>query len=126
METKPSYFGKRKKAFSYAFKGIKFFFKREAHAKLHLLAAILAIGAGIFFDISTPEWLAIIICTGLVFAAEAFNSAIEILTDSIYKEQHEWAGKIKDIAAGAVLICAMTSIAVACFIFIPYLFNQFC
>jgi diacylglycerol kinase len=121
LETKPSYFLKRKNAFKYAFKGIAFFFTREAHAKLHLLATILVVTAGVFFHIKAYEWLAIVICIGLVFTAEAFNSSIEILTDSIYKEQHKWAGQIKDIAAGAVLISAIVSIIVAGIIFTPYL-----
>ena len=121
MENKPSYFNKRKAAFDFAFKGIYYFYKREAHAKLHLLASIIVILAGIFFKISAIEWIAIVLCIGLVFAAEAFNSALEMITDSIYKDHNPIAGKIKDIAAGAVLICAIAAVGVAFIIFIPYL-----
>ncbi len=125
METKRSYFYKRILAFSYAFKGIAYFLKREAHAKIHLSAIILVVISGIVFKIKVNEWIAIILCMGLVLAAEAINSAIELLTDSIYKDYNPIAGHIKDIAAGAVLICAIVAAVVGCIIFVPHILILF-
>jgi len=112
---------KRIKSFGYALKGIWLLFRHEANAQVHLLAIVVVTTAGLFFHISKMEWALIAIAIGMVVAAEAFNSAIEKLTDSIYKEQHETAGKIKDIAAGAVLVCAIVAVIIGCVVFLPYL-----
>ena len=40
-------------------------------------------------------------------AAEAFNTAIEMLCDYAQKSYNPLIGKTKDIAAGAVLVCAV-------------------
>ena len=45
----------------------------------------------------------------LVLAAEAFNTAIERLVNLVSPDYHPIAGDVKDIAAGAVLICAVYS-----------------
>lgn len=121
MENNDSYFIKRLKSFGYAFKGIYKLFRYEANAQIHLLAVFVVVSAGLFLNISTLEWCIIVLTMSVVIAAEGFNSSIEKLVDSIYKEQNPTAGTIKDIAAGAVLICAIAAVIIACLIFIPYI-----
>lgn len=118
---KISYTKKRVKSFSYAFKGIWLLIKHEPNAQIHLFATCVVIFAGFFFNISRFEWLFILFAIGLVLAAEAFNSSVEKLTDGIYKEQNTNAGKIKDIAAGAVLICAIIAAIIGIIVFLPYI-----
>ena len=77
--------------------------------------------AGFFFEIHRIEWIAIIICIGVVIAAEAFNTAIERLVNLTSPEWNPIAGEAKDIAAGAVLICAVAAAIVGLVIFIPYI-----
>jgi len=113
------YFNKRVRAFGYAFRGIGRLFRDEAHAKIHALAAIVAVGAGFIFSISRWEWCVVILCIGMVIAAEGFNTAIEALADRVSPERHPMIEKCKDVAAGAVLILAIASVAVAAVIFIP-------
>ena len=96
---------KRLKSFTYAGKGIKSFVCREHNVWIHLSIALLTIMAGFFFEIHRIEWIAIIICIGVVIAAEAFNTAIERLVNLTSPEWNPIAGEVKDIAAGAVLIC---------------------
>ena len=110
---------KRLKSFTYAGKGLKSFIKKEHNAWIHSAATILVIVMGIVCRISTHEWIAIIICIGMVFAAEAFNTAIERLVNLVSPNRNEIAGDVKDIAAGAVLICAIAAAAVGAIIFIP-------
>ena len=59
-------------------------------------------------------------CGTSVLAAEAFNTAIERLVNLVSPDYHPIAGDVKDIAAGAVLICAVTAALVGAIIFIPY------
>ena len=116
-------FQKPNKKFSFglkfALKGILSFFLKERNAKIHLFAAILVICAGIYFNLNLIEWLWIALSITLVFITEMLNSAIELLCDLTKPEHNEKAGRLKDIAAGAVLIAAIFSVIVALIIFWP-------
>lgn len=112
---------KRLRSFVYAGKGLKSFFRKEHNAWIHCFITIIVIFLGIVLHISVYEWIAIILCIGLVFAAEAFNTAIERLVNFVSPERNDKAGDVKDIAAGAVLICAITAAIVGLIIFIPKL-----
>ena len=81
--------------------------------------------AGIFFGITKAEWLAVIICIGMVITAELFNSAIERLVDMVSPQWQSIAGEVKDIAAGAVLVTAIAAAIVGLIVFVPYLLNIF-
>lgn len=110
------------KSFGYAFRGIKYAVCGELNMKIHIFVAIGVIVAGFLFHISFLEWTAVIICIGMVFSAEIFNTAIESLVDYISFEKHPMAGKIKDLAAAAVVVCAVCSAIIGCLIFIPKFF----
>lgn len=76
--------------------------------------------AGIVLGITRTEWIMVVMCIGTVIAAELFNTAIEKLVDLVSPERHPVAGQVKDIAAGAVLICAVAAAIIGLIIFIPY------
>lgn len=114
---------KRIKSFGYAWKGIQSFISKEPNARIHCLAIAFVTAAGFFFGITRMEWLVIIICFGLVLAAEGFNTAIERLVNLVSPEHNPIAGDVKDIAAGAVLICAVAAAIVGLIIFTPYLLS---
>lgn len=116
-----SYLKKRKQAFGYAFRGVAMLFRNEAHARLHLIAAILVTVFGFIFRIDRWEWAAVILCIGGVFMAEAFNTAIEKLADKVSKERHPLLGAAKDLAAAAVLLFSLATLAIAALIFLPRL-----
>ncbi len=112
-------FKKRLKSFQYAGNGIEYMFRREHNFRIHVVIALLVVIAGIWLSISTTEWLIIIICFGMVLAAETFNSSIEKLTDIASPEVNPEAGLVKDLAAGAVLILAIAAAIIGLIIFIP-------
>jgi diacylglycerol kinase len=106
-------------SFSYAVSGILEFFLKERNARIHFTCAITAVLTGFMLHISNTEWIVIIIMIMSVMAAEMINTAIELLCDHVQPGLHEQVRIIKDIAAGAVLIASMASVAVAAIIFIP-------
>jgi diacylglycerol kinase (ATP) len=57
------------------------------------------------------------LCIGMVWMAEALNTALEFLADEVSLEQRERIGKAKDVAAGGVLIVAMISVVIAALVF---------
>lgn len=105
----------------FALKGLLVFFRDGRNAKIHLLAAVAAIIAGFYFQVTPGEWLWIALAITLVFITEMINTSVELLCDLIMPEQNAKAKKLKDIAAGAVLVSAIFSIVVAGIIFWKYL-----
>ncbi len=111
------------KSFKYAFTGIYELVKSEPNARIHLIATIVAVTAGFFLRISNAEWCVILIVIALVWAAEAFNTIVEKLADHLFPEYHETARVAKDVAAGAVLVCALVALACGVIIFLPKLIS---
>ena len=118
------YLSKRLKSFGYAFQGIRTLLFTQAHARLHLLATVLIVSVGMYLGFSRWEWTAILLCIGLVWMAEAFNTALEFLADEVSLEQRSRIGKAKDVAAGGVLITALVSVGVAAVILSGHLLHH--
>lgn len=114
---------KRLKSFVYAWKGIGSFLRKEHNAWIHCTAVVVVTVVGFAFGISRMEWVAVIGCFGMVLAAEAFNTAIERLVNLVSPDYHPIAGDVKDVAAGAVLICAVAAAIIGVVIFSPYLYK---
>jgi len=112
---------KRIRSFKYAFNGLRILIKEEHNSRIHLVAAIVAIGAGFFFEISKLEFVTVALAIGLVITSEIINSAIENISDFISPEKHDLIKKIKDLSAAGVLISAITAFVIGLIIFIPKL-----
>ena len=113
---------KRIKSFGYAFKGIASLLKKEHNAWIHCIAIVVVTLTGLHFGITRTEWCIVCLCFGMVLAAEGFNTAIERLVDLVSPDFHPVAGDVKDVAAGAVLICAIAAAIIGLIIFIPYFY----
>ena len=122
MHLKQQFLG-RMKSFAFAFKGLAELIKSEPNARIHVGASVVAIIAGFLLNISKLEWCAVFIAIALVISSEAFNTAIEKLVDHLFPYQNEIARIIKDISAGAVLICAIIALIVGLIIFLPKLIS---
>ncbi|MEZ0483496.1 diacylglycerol kinase [Fibrella aquatica] len=105
----------------FAVQGIIDLFRFENNAKIHLLAAVLVIGAGYWLGLSAMEWAMVITQIGLVMAAEGFNTAIEKLADRVTTERDPLIRVAKDLSSGAVLIVAIVALVVGLVIFVPKL-----
>lgn len=112
---------KRAKSFTYAGRGIWVFIRSTHNAWIHLVVLLVAILFGVYFNITVVEWMVLVLAGGFVLAAEAFNTAIEIDIDLTSPEYHPYARDTKDVAAGAVLIAAMTAFIIGVCIFGHYL-----
>ena len=113
---------KRAKSFVHAGRGVWIFLKTTHNAWIHIVILTLVIFLGFYFTITRTEWIMLIFAAGLVLAAEAFNTAIEIDIDLTSPEYHPYARDTKDVAAGAVLISAITALIIGVLIFGNYLF----
>jgi len=110
---------RRIQSFGFACNGLRILLKEEHNAWIHSISAIVAIIAGLFFQITTFEWVSIIFSIGFVICSELINTAIENMCDHITLEKHDTIKKIKDLSAASVFISAITALIVGLIVFVP-------
>lgn len=110
-------------SFKYAFQGIFSAVKSEKNLKIHIVIMFLVIIAGIVLKINKIEWIICIILFGIVIGGEMLNSAIESVVDIAMPNINEKAKFAKDVAAGAVLVFAISSAIIGIMIFVPKILN---
>lgn len=107
-------------SFRAAFSGIRTAVSGQRNLKIHVASALVVCAAGVYVDLSLTEWALVAFAIGLVITAELINSSIEALVDLVEPRVNPKAGRIKDIAAGAVLVAAFTAIIIGVLVFTPY------
>ena len=108
----------RIKSFGFAIEGIITFFRTQHNAWIHAVAAITVIISGFIFKVNSYDWCLLIIAITLVIVSEMLNTAIEFLTDLASPGFNLLAKKVKDVAAGAVLISAIAAVVIGLFVFL--------
>jgi diacylglycerol kinase (ATP) len=108
-------------SFRYAISGILAFIRQEHNARIHTVATLAVIIVGIVFHVSYSEAATLAVVTGGVWITEMLNTCLERMADVVHPAAHPTIKFIKDLAAGAVLVAAITAVVVALFIFIPKL-----
>ena len=121
MKQKTFSFQARLNSFGFAVRGILKFFQQEHNAWIHLVATICVFTAAVYYHVSDSELVALIIVSGFVWVAEIFNTVIEKIMDFISPEYHHTVKFIKDLAAGGVMLSALTAAATGIIVFIPKL-----
>jgi diacylglycerol kinase len=100
-------------SFGHALRGLVEVTARERNMKIHVLAGT---GVGLLaaeVALPLPARLALVLAVTLVVAAEMGNSALEALVDLHTKEFREEARRVKDAAAGGVLVLAVGAVLLA-------------
>lgn len=96
-----------------ALRGVASSAAKGRNARIQWVSVVIALVGGWVLRLSSGEWLAVIICIGLVLMTETLNSSLEELADEVSTERRLGLGRAKDMAAGAVLIAAVVSLLVA-------------
>ena len=117
----PFSFIKRVQSFKHALNGLRLIWQAEHNFRVHLIILLLTCITGFIMKISNLEWISIAIVSSIVLVTELLNTSIERISDFITKEKNPTIKLIKDIAAAAVLIAALSAIIVGLIIFGPYL-----
>jgi diacylglycerol kinase (ATP) len=110
----------RLKSFRYAFAGFAFMMRTQHNAWLHLLATIGVVALGFALQVNADDWRWLIVAIALVWVAETVNTAFEHLCDVVSPEFHASVQRSKDIAAAAVLVCAIAAAFLGAITFAPY------
>ena len=121
MTKRRGFFSRETQSFACAFRGIAALLKSEVHARIHLAATVIVLALGWWCEITAGEWLAVILAIGLVWVAEALNTAIEYVADLAHPDEHPEVKKLKDLAAAAVLFASVAALVVGLIVFGPRL-----
>ncbi|MFM2308233.1 MAG: hypothetical protein RLY87_353 [Chloroflexota bacterium] len=108
----------------HAFAGLRAAARTERNLRIHALATLCVVLCAAWVDVSLTRWAILVLTIGLVICAELVNSAIERLVDLVQPEYHPLAGEVKDVAAAAVVVTAMTAVVVAGVILLPALVEK--
>ncbi|MGX7198100.1 diacylglycerol kinase family protein [Enterococcus olivae] len=104
----------------FALTGIKTVYKDERNMRSHTIVGILVILLGFLFRLNQQEWLWILFSIFMMLIMEIINTAFENVVDMVTdKHFHPLGKKIKDMAAGAVLITSFFALLVGAIIFLP-------
>jgi diacylglycerol kinase (ATP) len=109
----------RCRSFVYAGAGIWQLLKTEHNAWVHLVTTIVVTIGAVYFKVSLLEMGLLFFAIALVWIAEMLNTCIEKTLDFITLQRCSEIKRIKDIAAGAVLIAALAALSIGAIVFIP-------
>lgn len=118
----PSFLKTRAKSVKYALRGAWILLRTEGSIQVQFLIAIAVTLAGWYFEISRTEWMLQILAIATVMGTEGVNTAVEKLADYAQPEHDPKIGLLKDISAGAVLICSVLATVIGLFIYLPKVF----
>src|SRR5580692_11838390 len=104
-------------SFRYAIEGIVHVFRTQRHMRFHFVIVVLVLSLGLLYRLSRAEMAVLFLVSAGVLMAEMFNTAVETVVDMVTQAYHPLAKLAKDIAAGAVLIAAITAAMVGAIIF---------
>lgn len=110
----------RIRSFGYAQRGVRMLLRREHNAWLHLAATAGVVLGGLGARVGRWEWCMLILAMAAVWTAEAVNTALEHLCDVACPRVHEGIARMKDLAAGAVLLSALGAAVIGVIVFAPY------
>lgn len=109
------------RSFGPAMAGVVWALKTQRNLQFHAGATVLVLVLGLWLRLAVWEWCAVMLATGMVWAAELMNTALEVLADRVSKEREEAIRRAKDAAAGAVLMAALGALGVGLMVFLPKL-----
>lgn len=115
----------RLESFRYAFAGIWYTLKTQRNAQIHLGIATTIVILGLMLKLTRTEWAILMLTTGFVWATEMLNTVAEAAMNYATTDFNPQVKIVKDVAAGAVLIAAITAVIVGLLILGPPLLEWF-
>jgi len=120
----PSFLRSRIQSFKHAFAGWWFVIRTQRNAWIHAVASVLVFVVSIWLRLSRLEWALILVAVAMVWTAEFFNTALEVIVDLATREQHPLAKVGKDVGAAAVLIASLIAAVIGVIVLGPPLVEK--
>lgn len=112
------------RSFRYALRGLRRLVRTQANARIHLAATLGVLLLGMYAELALAQWALLVLAIGLVWTAEALNTAVETLADCVTEDYHPLIEKAKDVAAAGVLLAALTAAGVGLLVLVPALVKK--
>jgi diacylglycerol kinase len=106
-------------SFIHAGEGLLYAIRTQRNFRIHLVAMVLVVFIGAWLRLPGTSWAVLVLMIGLVLVIEMMNTAAEALVDLASPDYHPLAKLVKDVAAGAVLVIAITSVVVGLIVLGP-------
>ena len=114
------------KSAMHASNGLYLAFRTQKNFRKHILIAVFVLILAFFLHARALEIAIIVAANTCVLVAELINSVIEYVMDAYYKNKYSRLVKFaKDMSAGAVLLCAISSAVIAIILLFPRLIKLF-
>ena len=113
------------RSFGPALAGLAWAMRTQRNLQVHAIALCLVIFLGLWLRIAIWEWCAVLLASGMVWAAELLNTALEVLCDRVSTAHEEPIRIVKDVAAAAVMVTALAAATLGLLIFAPKLWAFF-
>lgn len=107
------------RSFGYAVEGLFVVIRTQPNFAVHLAAAAAALAMCALLRLPPSEVALVVLTICVVLAAEAFNTAVEALSDRVSADFDPLIKRAKDTAAAGVLIAALGAIGVGIAVFGP-------
>ncbi len=114
----------RIQSFQYAFAGLWHTLKTQRNAQIHLAIGLVIVVVGLWLKLSVTQWAIIALTMGFVVATEMLNTVAESAMDYATTDFDPHVKIVKDVAAGAVLVAAITAVIVGILILGPALWQK--
>jgi diacylglycerol kinase len=111
-------------SFRHAFDGVRFVVLSERNARIHVILAGAVIILSLWVGLSWVEWALIVTAIGMVLGGEMANTVVELTFDLLMPEQHDLAKYAKDVAAGTILVFAITAATIGFMVLGPPLLEK--
>jgi diacylglycerol kinase (ATP) len=111
-----------RESLNYALKGVLYLFLYHRNMRIIFILGVLAFLLGLTYELKGIELIALCVTITLVFMAEIFNTAIEMLMNMLTTKYHLRIKLIKDIAAAIVLITCLNAAVVGYALFYKKIF----
>ncbi len=109
------------RSFGYAFEGLALMLRTQPNFLVHLAVAALALILAAILRLTAVEFAILVLTIALVLVMECVNTVLETVCDLVSPGYHPLIKRAKDVSAGAVLITAIASVAIALLLYLPHL-----
>jgi len=97
--------------------GTGYLFIYHRNMRIIFMSGAAVFFLGVYFKLKGIELAALCVTITLVFMAEIFNTAIELVIDMFTDKYHPLVKLIKDISAAVVLVACLNAVGVGYIIF---------
>lgn len=104
----------------HAYRGVALALKSQRNFRFDFLFGFFILAVALFLEFSFIELAILVLTVNAILFAELINTVIEFVVDAYYGNRYSPVAKMsKDIAAGAVLITAISAIIIGLLLFSP-------